>query len=401
MTDPSHPAAPRHAPADDHARGDVLPAYGSTSLAELMPSVAGVLGLPGYVDRLRLAPADGVVDRVCTVLVDGLGALLLAERGGHAPFLRQLTRDQPTAGPAVLSAGLPSTTATSLASLGTGLAPGLHGVLGYKVLDPDRDRVVNHLKWPDDLDPVTWQPEPTLFERLGGGGVPVTMVGPAAFAGSGLTQAALRGAGYVGARSLDDRVEATLRALRAPGRTLTHLYWGDLDKVGHGVGWRSDGWVEELERIDAALGSLARRAPAGTLLVLTADHGMVDCPVGSWVDVAAHRGLRTGVRHVAGEPRLVQLHLEPGRTEEVADRWREVLGSRALVRSRAEAERDGWFGPLTDRTRARCGDVLVAARGDVAVVDTERDSASSLRMVGQHGSLSAAEQHVPLLRVLR
>ena len=380
----------------------LLPAYGSASLAEVMPSAAAALGLDGFADPLRLLPGGGAVQRVCTVLVDGLGAALLAERGGHAAVLVLGRPAQEGRVPGTVAAGVPSTTATSMASLGTSLPPGGHGMVGYQVLDPGRDRLLNHLSWPDDVDPVLWQPAPTVFEAVVAAGAPVTMVGPAAFAGSGLTQAALRGAAYVAARTLEDRVDAALTLLRSTaGPQLVHVYWGELDTAGHAAGWRSDGWVAELERLDAALSLLARRLPAGTLLVVTADHGMVDCPVQRRLDVAEQPSLREHVRHVAGEPRLLQLHTEPGCEGVVRDRWQEALGDRGWVRSRAEAEAEGWFGPLSAAAAARCGDVLVAARADHAFVDTERDSAASLRMVGQHGSLTPDEQLVPLLRVLR
>lgn len=380
----------------------LLPAYGSTTLGGLMPSAAAALGLHGYADRLQLLPGGGTVQRVCTVLVDGMGASLLAERGGHAPFLRRASQDQAGEVPGAVAVGVPSTTATSMASLGTSLPPGGHGLIGYQVLDPARDRLHNHLSWSDDVDPLQWQPAPTVFETVVAAGVPVTMVGPAAFAGSGLTLAALRGAAYVAARTLEDRVEAALTVLRTTaGPQLVHVYWGELDTVGHGAGWRSDSWVAELERLDAALSVLARRLPVGTLLVVTADHGMVDCPRERRFDVAEQPELRRHVRHVAGEPRLLQLHTEAGRQELVRQRWEEALGDRAWVRSRSEAEAEGWFGTLTPDAAARVGNVLVAARADHAIVDTERDTAPSLRMVGQHGSLTPAEQVVPVLRVLR
>lgn len=379
----------------------LLPAYGTASLAEVLPAAAAALGVDGYADRLALLPGGGTVQRVCTVLVDGLGASLLAERGGHAPFLRRASQAQGRDVTRTVTVGAPSTTATSMATFGTALPPGAHGLMGYQVLDPDRDRLLNHLKWPADVDPVDWQPAGTVFEAVVAAGVPVTMVGPAAFAGSGLTQAALRGAAYVAAGSLEDRVTTALTLLRSPGRRLVHLYWGDLDSTGHAKGWRSDAWVAELERLDAALSTLARGLPTGTLLVVTADHGMVDCPLGRRLDIAAAPGLRDGVRHVGGEPRLLQLYVEPGEQDAVLARWQEATGEQAWVRPRLQAEAANWFGPLGARAAARCGDVLVAARSDHTVVDTERDSASALKLVGQHGSLTPEEQVVPVLRVVR
>ncbi|WP_336923958.1 alkaline phosphatase family protein [Aquipuribacter sp. SD81] len=375
------------------------PACPAPSLARLLPGVAGALGVEGWEEDagLRL----GRWPRVCTVLVDGLGARLLAERGGHAPFLRRATAQQPEGAPRELRTTVPSTTATALATLGTGCHPARHGVVGYQGFRPGTDEVVNHLTWPADLDPLRWQPLPTVFERVRAAGVPVLMVGPRQFEASGLTRAALRGPSYVAAESLEDRVEAAARALRAGPRAMVNMYWGDVDKTGHARGCGSHEWAGELERIDAGLARLRRLAPDDAVVLVTADHGMVDCPPSSRLDVADHPHLRTGVRAVAGEPRLVQLRTEPGSAEGVAAAWADVVGERGTVATVGQAIAAGWFGgePAPD-VLARVGDVLVAAHGDLAVVDRERDTPGVLQMVGHHGSLTDVETAVPLLRLL-
>lgn len=385
------------------AGAPALPDYAAGSLAQLLPSVAGAIGVPGFLDTLGL----GEQQRVCTVLVDGLGARLLAERGGHAPFLRRAGGSQPDGVPTELRTSVPSTTATALATLGTGCAPGAHGVIGYRAFEPGTLRVVNHLTWPADLDPEAWQPCPTVFERVAAAGVRTTMVGPAAFEGSGLTRAALRGPAYVRAETLDARVDAAVAALSASPRALVNVYWGDVDKIGHAKGWLSHEWAMELERVDAALQALRRRAPKDALVLVTADHGMVDCPPAAVFDVAGQPQLRTDVLATAGEPRLLQLRVRPGQAEAVAGRWRDVLGEQAWVLTSDEAVVAGWFGRVgadagtgaDGGAMRRVGEVLVAARGDLAVVDSERDDRAALSMVGQHGSLTDDETAVPLLRL--
>jgi hypothetical protein len=230
--------------------------------------------------------------------------------------------------------------------------------------------------------------------------VPATMVGPAAFEGSGLTRAALRGPAYVRAETLEQRVDAAVAALAASPRAMVNVYWGEIDKTGHARGWLSHEWASQLERIDAGLQDLRRRAPRDSLVVVTADHGMVDCPGPSLFDVADHPHLRTDVLGTAGEPRLVQLRVAAGAADAVAARWRDVLGERAWVLTCDEALAAGWFGSDAEAAlMARVGEVLVAARGDLAVVDTERDDKAALSMVGQHGSVTDAETAVPLLRL--
>ena len=245
--------------------------------------------------------------RAVTVLVDGLGHDLLVRRAGHAPWLRahlSATRR--------VASGFPSTTATSMGTFGTGLAAGAHGMLGYEVLVPGADRLLNELSWEDGPDPRTWQPHETVFEAVAAAGVEVVRVGPAYFDGSGLTNAALRGGRFVAAATLPARVDATLAAVRSAPRALVHLYWGDLDKIGHVHGCDSWQWGDELESIDRELARLAARLPDDCSLTVTADHGMVDSPHELRLDVAHEPLLAAGVRHVTAEARAPQLYVEPG-----------------------------------------------------------------------------------------
>lgn len=374
--------------------GLVLPDYAGPSLSGLLPAVADALGAPvpdGPERRAQLGlPAT---HRVCVVLVDGLGYENLAERAGHAPFLRSLLT-----GSAPLSAGYPSTTAASMGSFGTGTGPGRTGLVGYTVRNPVSGGLANMVSW-DGLGPAReWQREPTVFERLVAHGTTVTTVGPAKFMGSGLTEAALRGGGYRAAESLAQRVDAALRLLREPG--LVYLYWGDVDKTGHHEGAGSWQWGDQLEALDGELRRLVRSLPAGASVVVTADHGMVDVDPARRRDVATTPGLAEGVALVAGEPRAVHVHLEPGVDPRDAEaRWADVLGDDAVVLTGDDAVAAGLFGPVSAHVRPLIGDLVVAATGRATVVDSRTQTPASLRLVGVHGSLTAAEVRVPLLAV--
>ncbi len=363
-------------------------------LADVLPAVATSLGVgPGAgmpSPRLALAPTR----RAVVVMVDGLGHDLLVRRAGHAPFLRSQL-----AGTRRVPAGFPSTTATSMGTFGTGLAAGVHGLVGYEVLVPDEDRLFNELSWEEGPDPFRWQPHETVFERVTRAGVRVTRVGPAYFDGSGLTNAALRGGRFVAAGTLAERVDATVSAVRADERALVHLYWGDLDKVGHVFGCDSWQWGDELEAVDRELARLAASLPADCSLTVTADHGMVDVPLHVRLDLADDSRLTAGVRHVSLEFRAPQVWCEPGAASDVLAAWTEVLGDRALVRSREHAVAAGWFGAVLPENLPRIGDVVVAMEGPNAVVDSRRARPELLALIGLHGSLSEDEVAVPVVHV--
>ena len=319
------------------------PQYGTGTLADLMPAVVRSLGVDLLDRALPDAPTSGPLalaptERACVLLVDGLGDLLLRERAGHAPFLRgQLERT------GTLSAGFPTTTATSMGSLGTGLPPGAHGLVGLRGPRPGARRAAERAVLGAAVDPRRWQRETTMFQHAAAAGLDVVRIGPGFFDGSGLTEAALRGGRFVAADSLDDRVDAAIAALRASPRALVYVYWGDVDKVGHVSGCGSWEWGEELARVDLAVRRLVGGLPRGTTLHVTADHGMVDVPHHQRIDLAHDAELAKDVRHCGGEPRCPQLYCEPGRAASVQATWTERLGDRADVLSRA---RGGGRGPV-------------------------------------------------------
>lgn len=382
------PAAPEPLPK--------APGYGRSSVAEVLSSAAAALQVPGFTNTLELPAAR----RVCVVMVDGLGRSLLKQRAGHAPYLRSLLDSGRT-----LSAAFPTTTAASLASLGTGLPPGQHGMVGYDVLDPAQDKVVNMLgNWDPGVNPRLWQPFPTVLEQAAEH-VPVTTVSLPRFADSAMTKAALRGGSHASGIGIHARIQAASESLASEKRMLMYFYFNELDKIGHRHGAQSSEWGGALEELDSALKRFTAKLPQDTLVLLTADHGMVDTAPADRIDFSAAPALVDGVRHTAGDPRLVQLHLEPdapsGTLERLAAAWRRALGSKTWIMTRDEAVAAGLFGPVRPEVLPRIGDLLVAAREPIALYDTRRASPSALQMVGQHGSLTRAEREVPLLTLAR
>jgi hypothetical protein len=105
--------------------------------------------------------------------------------------------------------------------------------------------------------------------------------------------------------------------------------------------------------------------------------------------------LQRGVLLLGGDPRARHVYARPGAADDVLATWRAVLGADAHVVPGGQAVADGWFGPVAPSLRDRIGDVVVATRGTAAVVRSVAEPDIS-RCVGQHGSLTSAEQLVPL-----
>ena len=325
-------------------------------------------------------------------VLDGLGVANLAARAGHARFLSDARAKRDAA-----RTVSPSTTASALTSLLTGVLPGAHGIVGYRARIPGTDDVVNMLRgWDTDGLPLSFQRAAPLSATLGR---PFFAVSRNEYARTGFTAATLGDAEFHGADDLNERVEvAADLAARHPG-SLVYLYAPDLDAIGHKRGWESDEWVAALERVDAAARTLATSIDRGTGVVVTSDHGMIDVPRHRHILLEEGGDLLEGVRLIGGEPRLLQLYTEPGAADAVLARWREAEASRSWVFSRAELEASGLIGTVDPEVAERIGDVIVAARAGIAYYDDRLADKAPQKMIGQHGSLTDEERIVPLIRL--
>lgn len=362
-------------------------------LADVVPSVLAAMGVAGFERRLELPePIAGA----CVLLIDGLGAELLDAHGADAPVLAGLRGR-------TLHVGFPSTTAAGLAAVGTGCPSGGHGMVGYSFRLPDAG-VINALRWRphpwgEDLRersvPEDVQPLPTTFERAASAGIAVSVISGAEFAGSGLTRAVLRGGRYVGVHGLGD-LAAQIRATVADGG-FCYGYHADLDLMGHAYGPGSTAWRMQLRQVDCLVESVVDGLPPGAMLAVVADHGMVAVDSAGTVDIDSSTTLLDGTAAIGGEPRARHVYVRDGADADVLSAWREALAEHAWVVSRDEAIAAGWFGDaVDDRVRPRVGDIVAAAKGRAALVRRTVEPMESA-LIGHHGSLTTAEQRVPLL----
>lgn len=363
----------------------------SGGLQDLLPAVAAMFGVPRCVDRIGLAGGlNGGVRQVVVLLVDGLGEHALAEHGHLTP---KLMSGKDLGG---LNTPIPTTTAAALTSFGTGLPVGQHGIVAsaFEV----EETPLWPLSWRSEPNPIATQPEPTVFERMSAAGVSVATAAPAKFRTSGLTRAALRGGRFLGTETAADRVAAAVAEIKAaqlrdqPG--FAYVYWPDLDQVGHVHGVASPQWCTELAVVEALTTELIAGLPAGSALLMTADHGMLNIADVARFDLDLHPTLGIGVRRVLGEPRLRHVYCEPGAVEATLRRWRRVLAEVAVVVDRDEAA-ERWFAPLDPWYRERIGDVVAMASQEFSLVSDRVDRVvSNLR--GQHGADHPVERRIPL-----
>ena len=355
-------------------------------LADITNSIFNSLSVPETIDSLALGRAE---NREVLILIDGMGQDAIDKYGDQFPIFDELKQVKK------LYTNFPSTTATSLSTLGTGVLPGVHGMLGYTVRVPRSDnRLLNALKWDERVDPVMWQKVPTLFERAVLAGVSVTHVAAKRYEGSGFTQAALRGAKYVGANGVDEMATAVSAALK-PQPSFVYTYLNTLDSAGHSDGVGSDKWLTALQQVSEFITKVKQLAPAGTRIWVTSDHGMVNST--EQIILGQDNKLLENVTLIGGEPRARHIYIKEGAASETIAQWQEFFGNKAKVLSKESAIKDGLFGPVvTEDSHDRLGDLIAIANNDLILVDPARVREES-SMVGHHGGVTDIEVEIPLL----
>jgi predicted AlkP superfamily pyrophosphatase or phosphodiesterase len=327
-------------------------------------------------------PVHGA-SQVVLLVLDGLGWEQLQDRTHLAPTLVGLS-GRP------IHTVVPSTTATALTSITTGMTPGEHGVVGYRI--EVRGEVLNVLRWTTPagdarrrVPPHELQPTPPFL----GANVPV--VTKAEFAGSGFTLAHLSGVRHVGWRMASTLVSEVRRLLRS-GERFLYAYYDGVDKVAHeyGLGAHYDA---ELTAADRLVGDVLSVLPEGAALLVTADHGQVD--VGDDIRML-DPSVSALVALQSGEGRFRWLHAVPGAAEDLLEAASDAHGEVAWVVGLEQVRDEGWLGPtLTPAATGRLGDVALVAREPIAFDDPS--DTGPFELVSRHGSVTRAEMLVPLL----
>jgi hypothetical protein len=330
-----------------------------------------------------MPPVVAGARQVVLFVLDGLGWEQLEHRWALAPTLRSMS-----GGP--IRTVAPSTTATALTSISTGLTPGEHGVVGYRI--DVHGEVLNVLRWSTNgsdarkrIPPGQFQPIPPFL------GVNAPVVTKAEFAGSGFSSAHLAGVRQIGFR-LPSSLVVEVRRLLAGGEPFVYAYYEGIDKVAHEYGLEEH-YDAEVAAADRLVAEVLSVLPPDAALLVTSDHGQVDC--GDRL-VTPDPAVLELVELQSGEGRFRWLHAKPGCAAELLAVAGAAHGDVAWVLPAEEIVADGWFGPhLTMDAAERLGDVALVAR-EATAFDDPADS-GPFRLLCRHGSLTAAEMYVPLL----
>ena len=367
------------------ADGPIIPDYAGANVRGVVPSLLGpsswASGLPAWMPE-PVASAGAVV----VLVLDGLGWDQLQDRRDLMPTVASMV-----GGP--IHTVAPTTTATALTSITTGLTPAEHGLIGYRIVLGGE--VMNVLRWCVGDQAVRRSHPPREvqpFEPFLGQTVPVVSV--AELQTSAFSEAHLRGSDPVGWRAASSIAVQASAEVQA-GERFVYCYYGGIDKIAHERGF-GPFYDAELRAADGLVADLLEALPTGTALLVTADHGQVH--VGDRL-VTPSPQLLAAVSFQSGEGRFRWLHAARGAVDDLAAAARDEVAHLAWVVTKEQTLDEHWFGPaMAPSVRSRLGDVALVAREPVSFHDPA--DSGPFELVCRHGSLTSAEVNVPLVGAL-
>lgn len=414
-------------PGLDLGEGLIHPHYNGLALTNLAASLPGWLGLEALpapaeppLDSLILGRLQAEYQTVILLLVDGLGWLdfqrLTADWSREFPVLATWPRLLENGLLAPLTSIALSTTSSALTSLWTAAAPSRHGVLAYEQYLKEYQLTANMIthsaaSYNGDVGglaragflPQEFLPVGVLGQYLQASGVGAYAFQHLSIARSGLSTMLLRGAEVFPFRNLSDlwvSLEGLLQAHRAE-RKYIYSYWGDVDELSHRYTPQDERVAMEFatfsQGFDRFLRCLSSISTGRSLVLVTADHGLIPTPIRPELEMKRHPAFLDHLSMLpTGEGRLPFLYVRPGHEQAVQEYIARAWPGRFKLVNSADALARGLFGPLPayHHTLERLGDWLVIPQGDDYFF---RDLRKENTMLARHGGFSPQEMLIPLM----
>lgn len=357
------------------------------------------------------------IRRVILVLVDALSLHRLQRwmSDDTAPVWSRLAEQGKLT---ALTSIIPSTTTAALTSLWTGRSPAEHGIVGYELWLKEYGVVSNMIlhspiSFGNDagsLAKAGFIPEqflnlPTLGTHLASFGVRSYALQHRSIIHSGLSQMFFKDVSVHGFFTSAE-LWVNLRHLVESNPNMRQYFWvytGQIDHFSHFYHPDDERTASEFEEFSREFEQhfLEKLSPAlhkGTLILLTADHGMIATQKSARYDLRNHPNLSRFLHILpTGESRLMYLFIRPGQVDQVHSYFDQTWPGQFTFLDPSEAVAKGLFGPgrphphLSDRL----GDLIVAARNEAYLWWADKENP----LIGRHGGFSADEMIVPLLSV--
>jgi hypothetical protein len=383
-----------------------MPDYRGGSIVNLLASIIRSRGGRSPHAGLEGLPAKALFDaqKVVYLVVDGLGKeqldRYLASRSRAAFFAEHPHR--------TITTVFPATTAAAITAFGTGASPAEHGILGWHLHLHDLGMVCTILPATtrtgspmadDTFDlkrylklPLPLQSAKCRKEVISWGKIPE----------SRFSNAGIRWNRAHSCTTLAGLSRQIVAFAKTRGRALAYAYWPGYDSLCHEVGCYRPKTVRHLAKIDRMLAGLARKLRgAGTAILVTADHGLVDSTPAHRISFREIPGFYDCLAALpSGDARCAHCFVRPSKVRKFRSLVSQRLEKACLCVPGGELLRLGAFGPGKPHPALanRVGDFVLIAKSDYTFGSHLPGEKIEFN-VANHGGMSPAEVRVPLFIV--
>jgi hypothetical protein len=348
------------------------------------------------------------VEKVVLFIVDGLGFNRLVTHMEKSKSSFYDLSDRGTL--KTLLSTFPSTTSTALTGIFTGLTPSEHGVLGFNMFVPEYGLIFNTL----DMEPIIgyssgidlaeflaskstpWPP------MLRDAGAKVKTLTRRNLIGSGLSRLIHRHQDLVGYALASDMMVQVRRLLEQPGSLfLCVYYYAGFDTLEHSYGPYSEEASAELQSIESLLkgqliDKLSADAKQKTMLLVTADHGVVDAMQAHFLN--DQRIVDNFLFPPTGDMRAAYFFPKYGQEEKLKETLEGNLQGFSIIPSKDLIEL-GAFGRVKDQNRLQTvvGALTALSRSKNVILYPYHPGERLQSVYGAHGGMTPEEMLVPLI----
>jgi hypothetical protein len=400
--------------------GDLtLPYYDGLSLANIPGTITELLGVPAFgssaLDKSITSTLGGPYKKVIFLLVDALGYYLLQNMLAAEPDLVWSSLGEKGV-LAPITSVCPSTTASALTTLWTGVAPATHGIIGYEMWAKEFGIIINNILHSPatargdvgglaraGFNPHEFLDTPLLGTHLMKNGVEASAFIHYSIAHSGLSTMQMEDVDlhpYVDEADLGISLADFLNS--RPGvRDYVYVYYSDVDTLMHRYSASDERVALQFSAFSrlfkqAFIDRLSSEVAKDTILIMAADHGAKATPVNPRYDLANHPELKSLlVMSPTCEHRLAFFYIKPGKITDVREYIERAWPDEFLLLESQAALDAGLFGegPFKAQDRDRIGDLIAVAKGGAYLWWAPTPN----HMSGRHGGLSREEMLVPFL----
>ncbi len=388
------------------------------NLSKLPDSIISILTPEKSENRLPYSYFNCSYDKVVLFVIDGLGENYLRKFNENINFLKTIHK---IGSDLFLTCQFPSTTATNITTIHTGLDVAYHGVYEWFYYEPLVDEIIapvlfsyagdNRETLQNKVNPKDILPTQTVYQKLNQHGVKSVVFQNKKHVNSTYSKILLNGADIKGYNSLSKGIKALANCINIKnGKTYYLFYYDAIDKTSHKYGPESKKSSKEVKKLFNSIEKLQimlNNTDEDILFILTSDHGQISLDnkknvylnqefpeIEKYIKKSRNENLLVP----AGSARDMYLYIEDEMLDDVLNLLKNKLYKKAMVCKTSYLIKHNYFGrkKISSALQNRLGNLAILPLGNWTVWWYEKDT-FGVNNSGHHGGLSGEEINVPLL----